>query len=44
MDFTPSDDHEAIREGFVTVTPLHANLTHEPSLAPLADWRLRLAR
>jgi 5'-nucleotidase len=35
-------DHVAIREGYVSVTPLHANLTHEPSLEPLARWGLGL--
>jgi 5'-nucleotidase len=33
-------DHVAIRDGFISVTPLHANLTHEPSLATLAGWPL----
>jgi 5'-nucleotidase len=36
----PDGDHEAIREGFISVTPLHANLTHERSLARLEDWDL----
>jgi 5'-nucleotidase len=44
-DMTPAGeadgDHRAIREGYVSVTPLHANLTHEPSLATLARWPLR---
>jgi 5'-nucleotidase len=35
-------DHTAIREGFVSVTPLHANLTHVPSLETLAEWRLEV--
>ncbi len=29
-------DLEAIADGYVAVTPLHLDLTHEPSLAPLA--------
>ena len=41
-DTTPAGevdgDHRAISEGFVSVTPLHANLTHEPSLNELAAW------
>ena len=44
VDMTPSGeadgDHVAIRDGYISVTPLHANLTHEPSLAPLSDWQL----
>jgi 5'-nucleotidase len=38
----PDGDHLAIQEGYVSVTPLHANLTHEPSLPALAAWRLGL--
>jgi 5'-nucleotidase len=38
-DTTPTGeadgDHAAIRDGFISVTPLQANLTHEPSLANL---------
>jgi 5'-nucleotidase len=33
-------DHVAIRDGYISVTPLHANLTHGPSLAMLAEWPL----
>jgi 5'-nucleotidase len=44
---TPSNeadgDHAAIRDGYVSVTPLHANLTHAPSLEPLSRWSLELA-
>ena len=36
-------DHRAVGEGFISVTPLHANLTHEPSLETLEDWDLDLA-
>ena len=46
MDMTPAGeldgDHAALRDGYVSVTPLHANLTHEASLSRLADWRLDL--
>jgi 5'-nucleotidase len=30
-------DLEAIADGYVSVTPLHLDLTHEPSLGPLAE-------
>lgn len=36
----PDGDHAAIRDGFVSVSPLQANMTHEPSLAELARWEL----
>jgi 5'-nucleotidase len=36
----PDGDHEAIRAGYASVSPLHPNLTHEPSLAQLAGWNL----
>ena len=32
-----STDLEAIADGYVSVTPLHLDLTHDPSLATLAD-------
>jgi len=35
-------DHRAIEEGFVSVTPLHANLTHLPTLPVLEGWGLEL--
>ncbi len=38
----PDGDHAAIAAGWVSVTPLHANLTHEASLADLERWRLEL--
>ncbi len=45
-DMTPAEetdgDHAAIRDGYVSITPLHANLTHESSLATLRAWALRL--
>jgi 5'-nucleotidase len=36
----PDGDHAAITDGYVSVTPLHADLTHVPSLSPLSRWRL----
>lgn len=36
-------DHRAIDEGFVSITPLHANLTHVPSIEPLSRWALELS-
>lgn len=33
-------DDAAIREGFISVTPIHFDLTAEPVLATLAEWRL----
>lgn len=39
----PDGDHVAIEEGFVSVTPLHANMTHLPSMKMLADWDLELS-
>jgi 5'/3'-nucleotidase len=30
-------DLEAVADGYIAVTPLHLDLTHEPSLAPLAE-------
>lgn len=38
----PDGDHAAIREGYVSLTPLHANMTHEPSRNWLASWGLTL--
>ena len=40
----PDGDHRAIEEGYVSVTPLHADLTHAPTLPVLSDWRLELPR
>jgi 5'-nucleotidase len=40
----PDGDHVAIADGFISVTPLHANLTHEPSLERLSEWSLELPR
>jgi 5'-nucleotidase len=36
----PDGDHVALNQGFISVTPLHANLTHEASLRGLAEWGL----
>jgi len=45
-DMTPTGeadgDHVAIADGYVSVTPLHVNLTHEASLGELAGWSLGL--
>lgn len=38
----PDGDHAAIREGYVSITPLHADMTHEPSRSVLAAWGLTL--
>ncbi len=43
-DMTPSGepdgDHRAIRDGYISVSPLHANLTDVPSLETLGNWDL----
>ena len=45
-DTTPADDpdadHVAVREGYVSITPLHADMTHDPSRGVLAGWGLTL--
>ena len=45
-DTTPADepdgDHAALREGYVSVTPLHADMTHDPTRGVLAGWGLTL--
>jgi 5'-nucleotidase len=38
----PDGDHVAIREGFVSVSPLQANMTDERSRATIAGWNLEL--
>ena len=38
----PDGDHAAIREGYVSITPLHADMTHDPSRGILAEWGLTL--
>jgi len=43
-DTTPTDerdgDHRAVRDGFVSISPMHADLTHAPSLELLRSWGL----
>ncbi|HXV77770.1 MAG TPA: 5'/3'-nucleotidase SurE [Candidatus Polarisedimenticolaceae bacterium] len=39
----PDGDHRAIREGYVSVSPLTSNLTHAGSLERLREWNLGLA-
>jgi 5'-nucleotidase len=45
-DMTPAQesdgDHAAIRDGFVSITPLHADMTHEPSRGIIESWGLAL--
>lgn len=45
-DTVPSDepdgDHTAVRLGYVSVTPLQADMTHDPSRGILAGWGLTL--
>jgi 5'-nucleotidase len=38
----PDGDHAAIREGYVSISPLHANMTHDPSRELLSSWALSL--
>jgi 5'-nucleotidase len=38
----PDGDHRAIDAGIISVTPLHADMTHEPSLRELGRWRLEV--
>ena len=38
----PDGDHTAIGEGYVSVSPLHADLTDDASLSQLASWKLEL--
>ena len=38
----PDTDETALREGFITVTPLHFNLTHAAMLAKMKDWEWTL--
>jgi 5'-nucleotidase len=46
-DTTPGDeadgDHAAIGAGYVSITPLHADMTHDPSRALLEGWGLTLS-
>ena len=34
----PDTDETALREGYITVTPLHFNLTHAVMLAKMKEW------
>jgi len=34
----PDGDHAAIAAGYASVSPLHANMTHEPFLGELGGW------
>ncbi len=47
-DTTPTDesdgDHRAVRDGLVSITPMHADLTHAPSLDLLRAWGLEGSR
>jgi 5'-nucleotidase len=36
-------DHAAIDANMISVSPLSADLTHDASLAMIADWRLELS-
>jgi len=38
----PDGDHAAIRAGYVSITPLHANMTHDSSRSLLSSWSLSL--
>ncbi len=38
----PESDMTALAEGFVTVTPLQFNLTHDELLKPMTGWRWRI--
>ena len=38
----PDTDETALREGYITVTPLHFNLTHAVLLAKMKDWEWTL--
>jgi 5'-nucleotidase len=33
-----NSDHEALRRGFVTITPIHLDVTHHEALEQLRDW------
>lgn len=38
QDAGPGTDFHAIRAGFVSITPLHVDLTRDRALGPLAEW------
>ena len=40
----PDGDHAAVAGGFASVTPMHANLTHAPSIAFVTGWKLEIPR
>jgi len=44
IEMTPTGeadgDHRALQEGYVSITPLSINWTHDPTLQALADWPL----
>jgi len=42
QDAGEGTDFHALRHGYVSVTPLHADLTRHVALAPLGDWLARL--
>ena len=43
-DWEPHDrsDYQAVRDGYVAVTPLHPDLTHHGALAAVEDMRLEM--
>ena len=45
-DMTPTGEHDgdhvAISNGFISVSPLQADLTHEATMKGLRDWDLEL--
>lgn len=42
-DDNPETDLSALKEGFVTLTPLHYDLTLQPALATMRNWHFDLA-
>lgn len=38
----PDTDETALREGYITVTPLHFNLTHAVMLEKMKDWEWKM--
>jgi len=38
----PGSDCNAVHEGYISVTPLHTNLTNDSSLQDLSDWQIPL--
>lgn len=39
----PNSDHAAVCDGYISVTPIHLDLTHHESLARLSSWKLGMA-